>query len=102
MNMLKIFALIALTTSPTNADTLQQRADDNWKTNSILTGTPVSVMSYGIQRLDADLNDLASNEFYYSQFKLDGEIGLLQAFNTVKFIDDPPVIMTSEHQYETR
>ena len=95
MKVLKISAVLALTTSSINADTLQHRADENWKTNSILTGTPVSIMSYGIKRLDDAFNDMASNEWYYKKFKQDGEIGLLQAFNTVTLIEDTvsPVIM---------
>ena len=95
MKILKISAVIALTSSSINADTLQNRADENWRTESILSGTPISVMSYGIKRLDEDLNDLASNEWYFKQFKQDGEIGLLQAFNSVKIIEDTvsPVIL---------
>jgi hypothetical protein len=95
MKILKISAVIALTSSSINADTLQNRADENWRTESILSGTPISVMSYGIKRLDEDLSDLASNEWYFKQFKQDGEIGLLQAFNSVKIIEDTvsPVIL---------
>ena len=95
MKVLKLSAVIALTTSSINADTLQNRADENWKTNSILIGTPVNIMSYGIQRLNEDLRGLASNEWYYKKLKQDDEIGLLQAFTSIQVIEDTlsPVIM---------
>lgn len=103
MKILQIFAVIALTTSYVHAETLQHRADENWKTNSILNGTPVSVMSYGIKRLDETLNDLGSNDWYFKHFKQDGEIGILQAFNTIKLIEDTysPVIMIRATIFKT-
>ena len=64
----------------------------NVSTYKILRSTPVSIMSYGIERLDDSLRD--SQDIYFKNFKQDNEFPLLQAFVTEVY--EPifsPVIM---------
>ena len=102
MKILKIIALLALVPSAINAETIVSRSENNWVTYSILSGTPVSILSYGISRLDEQLSDLASNDWYYEDFKQDGETGLLQAFTSHQLVDGiiSPVIMIRSTIYD--
>ena len=83
------------TAGSVSAQTDPTRAERNMQTFDILIRTPVSIMSYGIVRLDARLNDLAQNDWYFKNLKQENEWGLLQAFKTSVFEDNifSPVIM---------
>lgn len=102
MKILKIIALLALVPSAINAETIVSRSANNWMTYFILEGTPVSILSYGISRLDDRLRDLASKDWYYRDSKQDDEIGLLQAFTSHQELDGQlaPVIMIRSTIYK--
>jgi hypothetical protein len=95
MKLFKAVIIILATVGSASAQTGLTRADDNLKTFEILKRTPVSILSYGISRLDERLRDLGSNDWYFDNLKQEKEYGLLQAF--VSFVveegDVSPVIM---------
>ena len=95
MNIIKALAILMATAGLASAQTDPTRAEKNMQTFDILLRTPVSILSYGILRLDETLNDLAQTEWYFKNYKHENEWGLLQAFATSVFDDNifSPVIM---------
>ena len=88
----KLLLALCLVASPLIAEEKETRGIKNFANFKILRGTPVSIMSYGIQRLNEDLR--GNEEWYFDGMKQDNEHGLLQAFDTFIWEPEPsPVIM---------
>ena len=88
----KLLLALCLLANPGIAAEETSRGTKNTATLQILRSTPVSVMSYGIERLDDDLRDV--QKMLFKDFKQDNEYVLLQAFDT--YVMEPefsPVIM---------